>query len=194
MDSESGKWLISSLRRLLVEDAPVLLLGRLLALTEADLIIVAVSGQSAEAVAVASLGLVIGFFVWSSCSLLSLEVDLPVEAIACWGCPSVAFVAVACKKELLRRMLFSFGSSQRPVKSFVLAMRLGSCFRRPLCEASGGKLLWAMHGHIETFSMTSQRLYWLFDASIDLGPFSSRCHRAATSVTCWGFLLRFGQT
>ncbi|OWM65591.1 hypothetical protein CDL15_Pgr002551 [Punica granatum] len=91
-----GRRLISSLRRLLVEDAPVLLLGRLLALTEADLIIVAVSGQSAEAVAVASLGLVIGFFVWSSCSLLSLEVDLPVEAIACWGCPSVAFVAVAC--------------------------------------------------------------------------------------------------
>ncbi|PKI72862.1 hypothetical protein CRG98_006730 [Punica granatum] len=47
-------------------------------------------------------------------------------------------------------------------------------------------LLLGMHGYIETFSMKPQQLYRLFDEPVDLGPFSSGCHRAVAFVTRTG--------
>ncbi|OWM63265.1 hypothetical protein CDL15_Pgr026463 [Punica granatum] len=47
-------------------------------------------------------------------------------------------------------------------------------------------LLLALHGHIETFSKVPKRLYRLFDAPVNLGPFLSRCRRAAAFVTRMG--------
>ncbi|OWM63168.1 hypothetical protein CDL15_Pgr009393 [Punica granatum] len=44
-------------------------------------------------------------------------------------------------------------------------------------------LLLALHGHIETFLKVPKRLYRLFDAPVNLGPFSSGYRRAAAFVT-----------
>ncbi|PKI49806.1 hypothetical protein CRG98_029783 [Punica granatum] len=51
-------------------------------------------------------------------------------------------------------------------------------------------LMLAMYGHIKTFSKMPQRLYQLFDAPVDLGPFSSWCHRAAAFVTRMGIYVQ----
>ncbi|OWM91638.1 hypothetical protein CDL15_Pgr020308 [Punica granatum] len=53
-------------------------------------------------------------------------------------------------------------------------------------DARPAKLLLAMQGHIETFSMMPQQLYQLFDAPIGFGPFSSGYCREATFVTRMG--------
>ncbi|OWM71810.1 hypothetical protein CDL15_Pgr020687 [Punica granatum] len=82
-------------------------------------------------------------------------------------------------------MLFSFWSPGRPVESFCFGdANGGPSFRGPDARPPG--LLLALHGHIETFSKVSKRLYRLFDAPVNLGPFSSGCRRAATFVTRMG--------
>ncbi|OWM75337.1 hypothetical protein CDL15_Pgr012297 [Punica granatum] len=79
-------------------------------------------------------------------------------------------------------MLFSFGSPGRPVESFCFGdANGGPAFRGPDARPPG--LLLALHGHIETFSKMPKRLYRLFDEPVNLGPFSSRCRRAAAFVT-----------
>ncbi|PKI38990.1 hypothetical protein CRG98_040619 [Punica granatum] len=56
-------------------------------------------------------------------------------------------------------------------------------------------LLLALHRHIETSSKAPKRLYRLFDAPVNLGPFSSGYRRAAAFVTRMGnFLFKFSQT
>ncbi|OWM88979.1 hypothetical protein CDL15_Pgr002715 [Punica granatum] len=99
-------------------------------------------------------------------------------------------------------MLFSFGSPGRPVESFCFGdANGGPAFRGPDTRPPG--LLLSLHGHIETFSKVPKWLYRLFDAPVNLGPFSSGCRRAATFgcqratafVTHMGnFCSNFGQT
>ncbi|PKI74110.1 hypothetical protein CRG98_005489 [Punica granatum] len=82
-------------------------------------------------------------------------------------------------------MLFSFGSPGRLVEIFCFGdANGGPAFRGP--DARPPRLLLALHGHIETFSKVPKRLYRLFDTPVSLGPFSSRCHRAAAFVTRMG--------
>ncbi|PKI68278.1 hypothetical protein CRG98_011329 [Punica granatum] len=57
----------------------------------------------------------------------------------------------------------------------------GPAFRGPDVRPPG--LLLALHGHIEMFSKVPKRLYRLFDAPVNLGPFSSGYRRAAAFVT-----------
>ncbi|OWM90780.1 hypothetical protein CDL15_Pgr002703 [Punica granatum] len=79
-------------------------------------------------------------------------------------------------------MLFNFGSPGRPVESFCFGdVNGGPAFRGPDVRPLGPLL--ALHGHIETFSKVPKRLYRLFNAPVNLGPFSSGCHRAAAFVT-----------
>ncbi|OWM78290.1 hypothetical protein CDL15_Pgr028283 [Punica granatum] len=120
--------------------------------------------------------------------------------VVCWGCPGRAMrdsssrVERLCKKMFLRRMLFSFGSPERPVKSLYFSDANGGLAFRGL-NARHSRLLLALHGHIETFSKVPKRLYRLFDAPVSLGPFSSGCRKAAAFVTRMGkFLFKFGQT
>ncbi|OWM76446.1 hypothetical protein CDL15_Pgr024654 [Punica granatum] len=81
-------------------------------------------------------------------------------------------------------MLFSFGSLGRPMESFCFGdANGGPAFGGPDTRPLG--LLLALHGHIETFSKVPKRLYRLFDKPVNLGPFSSRCHRAAAFVTSY---------
>ncbi|OWM82708.1 hypothetical protein CDL15_Pgr014196 [Punica granatum] len=82
-------------------------------------------------------------------------------------------------------MHFIFESPGRPVESFYFGVANGGpAFRGPDARPPG--LLLALHGHIETFSKVPKGLYRLFDAPVSLGPFSSRCHRAAAFVTRMG--------
>ncbi|OWM80561.1 hypothetical protein CDL15_Pgr015573 [Punica granatum] len=115
--------------------------------------------------------------------------------VVCWGCPSLAMRYSSSgmerlriprgKRKCLRRMLFSFGSHGRPVKSFCFGDANGDpAFRGPDVRPPG--LLLALHGHIETFSKVPKQFYRLFDAPVSLGPFSSGCRRAAAFVTCMG--------
>ncbi|OWM78286.1 hypothetical protein CDL15_Pgr028279 [Punica granatum] len=102
-------------------------------------------------------------------------------------------------------MLFSFGLPGRPVESFCFDdANGGPAFKGPDARPPG--LLLALHGHIDTFSKVPKRLYRLFDAPVNLGPFSSGwplslgpfssgCRRAAAFVTRMGhFLFKFSQT
>ncbi|PKI74023.1 hypothetical protein CRG98_005586 [Punica granatum] len=69
-------------------------------------------------------------------------------------------------------MLFSFGSPGRPVETFCFGdVNGGPAFKGPDVRPPG--LLLALHGHIKTFSKVPKRLYRLFDAPVNLGPFSS---------------------
>ncbi|OWM70935.1 hypothetical protein CDL15_Pgr021981 [Punica granatum] len=82
-------------------------------------------------------------------------------------------------------MLFSFELPGRLVKSFCFGdANGGPAFRGPDARPPG--LLLALHGHIETFSKVPKRLYRLFDAPVNLGPFSSGCRRTAAFVTHMG--------
>ncbi|OWM72892.1 hypothetical protein CDL15_Pgr028276 [Punica granatum] len=82
-------------------------------------------------------------------------------------------------------MLFSFGSPGRPVESFCFGdVNGGPAFKGPDARPLG--LLLGLHGHIETFSKVPKRLYRLFDALVNLGPFSSKCRRAAAFVPRMG--------
>ncbi|OWM74510.1 hypothetical protein CDL15_Pgr026345 [Punica granatum] len=91
-------------------------------------------------------------------------------------------------------MLFGFGSPGRPMESFCFGdANGGPAFKGP--DVRPPRLLLALHGHIETFSKVPKRLYWLFNAPVSLGPFSSGCRRAAAFVTRMGnVLFKFGQT
>ncbi|PKI43482.1 hypothetical protein CRG98_036126 [Punica granatum] len=113
-----------------------------------------------------------------------------------WGCPSRAMrdsssgVERLRKKMSLRRMLFSFGSPGRPLESFCFGDANGRpAFKGPNARPLG--LLLVLHGHIETFSKVPKRLYRLFDAPVNLEPFSSGCRRAAAFVTRMGNFVQF---
>ncbi|OWM76794.1 hypothetical protein CDL15_Pgr021186 [Punica granatum] len=82
-------------------------------------------------------------------------------------------------------MLFRLGSPERPVGSFCFGDANGGPASKGLDARPPGLLL-ALHGHIKTFSKVPKRLYRLFDAPVNLGPFSSGCRRAATFVTPMG--------
>ncbi|PKI59989.1 hypothetical protein CRG98_019621 [Punica granatum] len=58
-------------------------------------------------------------------------------------------------------------------------------------DARPPRLLLGLHGHIEMFSKVPKRLYRLFDAPVNLGPFSSGCRRAAAFVTRMGNFIQF---
>ncbi|PKI73751.1 hypothetical protein CRG98_005855 [Punica granatum] len=79
-------------------------------------------------------------------------------------------------------VIINSGRKSNPVKSFCIGDANGIPFSKASIRGPPG-LLPAMHGHIEMFSMMPQRLYWLFDVPVSLGPFSSGHRRAAAFVT-----------
>ncbi|PKI66971.1 hypothetical protein CRG98_012636 [Punica granatum] len=103
-------------------------------------------------------------------------------AVGTWWLASIAICRTI--KNLLDNGI-SFGLLGRPMESFCFGdVNGGPTFRGPDARPLG--LLLALHGHIETFSKVPKRLYRLFDAPVNLGPFSSGCRRAAAFVTCMG--------
>ncbi|PKI46268.1 hypothetical protein CRG98_033338 [Punica granatum] len=100
------------------------------------------------------------------------------------GCPSLAMSNSSskedCKMSLLRCVFCIFRPLKRPVRNFVLSMRLRSRFKGLDARPPGFPL--AMHGYTETFSMIPYQFYRLFNMPVDFGLFSSRCHRAAAFV------------
>ncbi|OWM76879.1 hypothetical protein CDL15_Pgr012490 [Punica granatum] len=79
-------------------------------------------------------------------------------------------------------------SESAVVSAFVVSVILTSlrCEWDPAfrgLDARPPGLLLALHGHIETFSKVPKWLYRLFDAPVNLGPFSLGYRRAAAFVT-----------
>ncbi|OWM70392.1 hypothetical protein CDL15_Pgr008681 [Punica granatum] len=112
--------------------------------------------------------------------------SVAVAIVVRWRCPGRAMKDSSSVVERLR-IPRGRKSESAVVPVFVIPVILTSLRLR--CEASG--LLLALHGHIETFSKVPKRLYRLFDAPVNLGPFSSGCRKAAAFVTRMGNFIQF---
>ncbi|PKI42418.1 hypothetical protein CRG98_037190 [Punica granatum] len=111
-------------------------------------------------------------------------------------------VCLICRKPalLLRRLLVALpdvssvavaivvrwrcpGRAMKDSSSVVERLRIPRGRKSEGLDARPPGLLLALHGHIETFLKVPKRLYRLFDAPVNLGPFSSGYRRAVAFVT-----------
>ncbi|OWM86983.1 hypothetical protein CDL15_Pgr016020 [Punica granatum] len=130
--------------------------------------------------------------------LFSLSSECPGLATETFACEAVARYSAGSAScdaglELWERLrtLLDRGTESAVVLAFVVPVILTSLVNHGITsdlgpDARPPRLLLALHGHIETFSKVPKRLYRLFDTPVSLGPFSSRCHRAAAFVTRMG--------